>query len=162
MKDKIHINLIQKFLMKRFIFSNLKEHAYCVGNIKSTYHTNHFLHEQKTFHSLVKKIIQSSKKFFDNELIIVCMWANVGCYKSKTLRHNHIDHFATDLFKQRGISGSFYLSKSRNSGNFIADDKIIEVEQGDILFFSPHLFHSTEINESNKKRIVISFNGYLM
>ena len=41
------------------------------------------------------------------------MWANVGDYNSKILRHNHIDHFATDLFKQRGVSGSFYLKKPK-------------------------------------------------
>lgn len=141
MKDKIYINPFLRFMMERFVLSNLNDHIYCIGDIKSTYYINNNLQEEKIFQSLIKKIKQSSKKFFDKELIIVCMWANVGGYNSKISKHNHIEHFSTDLFKQKGISGSFYLNKPKNSGNFVANNKIINVNQGDILFFSPHLFH---------------------
>jgi hypothetical protein len=162
MKDNIQINPFYRFILKKYIYSKLDLHAYCSGDIKSTYHVDCNLQERKVFQPLIKNITKSSKKFFDNELIIACMWANVGDYNSKILRHNHIDHFATDLFKQRGVSGSFYLKKPKNSGNFIIDDKIINIDQGDILFFSPHLFHETQRNQSHQKRMVISFNGYLM
>lgn len=161
--DKIRINPFYKFMMKRYIYSKLDLHGLASGDIKSTYHQDYNLQLRKTFQPLVKKITKSSKKFFSADLIITAMWANVGGYNSKIVRHNHIDgDISTDLFKQRGICGAFYLKKPKNSGNFITDNGITEVSEGEILFFSPHLFHETEKNKSRQKRIVISFNGYLL
>ena len=162
-KDKVRINPFYRFLIKRYIYSKLDSHGLCSGDIRSTYHQDHNLQLRKTFQPLVKKINKTSKNFFDANLIITAMWSNVGDYNSKVIRHNHIDNdISTDLFKQRGISGVFYLKKPKNSGNFITDGGIIEVSEGDVLFFSPHLFHQTEKNKSRRKRIAISFNGYLL
>ena len=101
-------------MMKRYIYSKLDSHGLCSGDIRSTYHQDHNLQLRKTFQPLVKKITKASKKFFDANLIITGMWSNVGDYNSKVIRHNHIDNdISTDLFRQRGISGVFYLKKPK-------------------------------------------------
>jgi hypothetical protein len=165
--DKINLNLVEKYFLEKIILQNLKNHMYCVGNIKSTYHVDAFLHRKKNFFNLTKKINSTAKKIFNKNIHIACMWANVGEYGSKVQNHNHLEddysaYKGDQYFKSFGICGSFYLRKPKLSGDFVADGKIIRIQENEILFFSPHLVHCTEKNKSNKKRIVISFNGYFV
>lgn len=160
--DILNINFVYKFLLNRFINERLESHLCCNGNLRSTYNINRNLHKEKIFQKLVEKINLSSKNFFKDDLLITCMWANVGEYGSNLSRHKHIEEYTSEDFKNYGITGVFYLKKPKNSGNFIADQSIIEVKENQILFFSPHLFHETQINQSDQKRVSVSFNGYLI
>ena len=146
--DQLKLNWFRKKILKRIIYKNLDNHMYCVGDIKSTYHTNAFLHKLPELSFFVNKINYSSNKIFKKNIRILSMWANVGSYDSKVIPHD-------------GICGAFYLSKPKNSGNFIAKNDIVDINENDLVYFSPHMFHSTEINKSHQDRIVISFNGTL-
>ena len=164
--DQLKLNWFRKKILKRIIYKNLDNHMYCVGDIKSTYHTNAFLHKLPELSFFVNKINYSSNKIFKKNIRILSMWANVGSYDSKVIPHDHIvdkftKHRADDFFVNHGICGAFYLSKPKNSGNFIAKNDIVDINENDLVYFSPHMFHSTEINKSHQDRIVISFNGTL-
>lgn len=164
---KLKLNWIQKLMIKRKIYKNLKEHLYCVGNIKSTYHADAYLQEHTEFKCIEDKINSVSNKIFKRNFRILSMWTNVGSYGSKINPHNHVrDDFsnfeADNYFKTFGICGAFYLKKPKLSGNFIADGNVVNTNESDLIFFSPHMMHWTEINQSHQDRIVVSFNGYLI
>lgn len=163
---QLKLNWVKKQRLKRIIYKNLSNHLYCVGDIKSTYHTNAFLNKLPEFLVIEKKVNQISSKILKSNIIISSMWANVGSYGSKINPHNHIrddfSNYESDiLFKTSGICGAYYLQKPKQSGNFIADNNAVDTKEGELILFSPHMMHQTETNLSQKDRIVISFNGYL-
>lgn len=165
--DKLDLNWFQKYKIKKKIFNNLEKHLYCIGNIQSTYHNDAFLHQHSEFKCLQEKINLSTNKIFKKNFEISSMWANVGTFGSKIDPHNHIEdkysnYRACADFQTFGVCGAFYLKKPKLSGNFIANGNVIDIQEKDIIFFSPHVVHSTETNKSHQKRIVISFNGYLV
>jgi len=77
------------------------------------------------------------------------MWGNINYPGSCTSLHNHGNKTHT---------GVIYIKKPRNSGNIIIDGKVIKVKENDLLLFNASKMHQTEINQSNKTRVVISFN----
>lgn len=162
----LKLNWFKRQRLKRTIYKNLSNHLYCVGDIKSTYHTNAFLNKLPEFLIIEKKVNQISSKILDGNITISSMWANVGSYESRISPHNHVkDNFssyeADILFKTSGICGAYYLQKPKQSGNFIAENNVVDTKEGELILFSPHMIHQTEINLSQEDRIVISFNGYL-
>ena len=162
----LKLNWFQKQRLKRVIYKNLDKHLYCLGDMKSTYHVNAFLHKLPEFSFFDTKLNVISQMVLNRNIEILGMWANVGPHGSRVSSHNHLrddysDYVASDLFKSRGICGAFYLNKPKSSGNFIANNNIVNVNQDDLVLFYPHLMHETEINKSHKDRIVISFNGLL-
>jgi len=163
--ENINLNWFQKKRIKRKIYKNLKNHPLCEGNIKSTYHIDVHLHNSSEFKCLKNKIVETSFKVFKRDFFVTAMWANVGSHGSKVVKHNHIideisGYPCDEYFKIFGVSGVFYLNKPELSGNIIFDDHVLEVEEGDLLFFSPYMNHSTEINKSKNDRVVVSFNGF--
>lgn len=164
---QLKLNWFQKYRINKKIHKNLKKHLYCIGDIKSTYHKEVFLQNHSEFKCIENKVNIISNKIFKRSFKIANMWANVGSYGSEIKPHNHIrddfsDFESDDYFKTFGICGAFYLKKPKLSGNFIADGNVVNVSEGDLIFFSPHIMHWTEINRSYKNRTVISFNGYLI
>jgi hypothetical protein len=163
---QLKLNWFKKQRLKRKIYKNLKKHMYCLGDMKSTYHTNAFLYKLPEFSFFETKLNVISQKTLNQNIRICNMWANVGSYGSKVSPHNHIrddhsDYESDNLFKTSGICGAYYLQKPKLSGNFISNNNIVDINQNDLILFSPHMIHQTEINKSHKDRIVISFNGYL-
>ena len=162
----LKLNWFKKQRLKRIIYKNLDKHMYCLGDMKSTYHTNDFLHKLPEFLFFETKLNIISRKTLNQNIRICNMWANVGSHGSRVSPHNHIRDDYTDfeanyLFKTSGICGAYYIQKPKLSGNFISNNNIVDINQNDLILFSPHMRHQTEINKSSKDRIVISFNGYL-
>ena len=163
----LKLNWFKKQKLKSVIYKNLRTHMYCLGDMKSTYHTNAYLHELTEFAFFKNKLNLFSQKVLNKNIRIRSMWANVGSYGSKVSPHNHIkddySNYEVDyLFKTSGICGAYYLQKPKLSGNFISgNDVVVDINENDLILFSPHMIHQTEINKSQKDRIVISFNGYL-
>ena len=163
---QLKLNWFKKQILKSTIYKNLDRHLYCLGDMKSTYHVNAVLHELPEFSFFNIKLNAISQKFLNKNIKIRSVWANVGSHGSKVSPHNHVrddytDYEPDNLFKSNGICGSFYLTKPKSSGNFIANNKVVNINQDDLVLFSPHMIHETEINKSHKDRIVISFNGVL-
>lgn len=161
---ELQLNLIQRYFIKRKIYKNLKKHLYCVGDIKSTFHVNAYLHKLPEFRVFNNKVENICCKVFGRKITIINMWANVGNFGSKIELHNHIEdkysNFKADeKFKTFGICGAFYFKKPKLSGDFIAETEVINVNEGELILFSPHMRHCTEENRTNKDRIVISFNA---
>lgn len=160
---KLKLNWFEKQRLKRIIYKNLDKHLLCLGDIKSTYHPNALLHklpEFSCFESKSSQILQNNLEK-NIKINISSMWANVGSHGSKVSPHNHVSDSYDDLFRTCGICGAYYLQKPKLSGNFIANNKVIDTKEGQLILFSPHMTHQTEVNFSKKDRIVISFNGYL-
>tara|TARA_Y100000361_G_C11152516_1_gene342044 strand:+ start:1758 stop:2282 length:525 start_codon:yes stop_codon:yes gene_type:complete len=162
----LKLNWFKRQKLKKIIYKNLKTHMYCLGDMKSTYHTNASLHKLPEFSFFETKLNLFSQKILNRNIRICSMWANVGTHGSKVSPHNHIrddysDYEADHLFKTSGICGAYYLQKPKLSGNFISNDNVVDINENDLILFSPHMMHQTEINKSYKDRIVISFNGYL-
>ena len=66
--------------------------------------------------------------------------------------HTHSDCHWTNVY----LLNSDMKTEIKNlKGNLIKYD----VEEGDIITFPSYLYHRSPINESNKKRVIISFNG---
>tara|TARA_B100002019_G_C21266537_1_gene599744 strand:+ start:2757 stop:3275 length:519 start_codon:yes stop_codon:yes gene_type:complete len=163
----LKLNWFKKQRLKRTIYKNLDKHLYCLGDMRSTYHINAFLHELPEFSFFQTRLNIISQKILNKNIKICSMWANVGSHGSKVSPHNHLkddysDYKPDDLFRISGICGAFYLSKPKSSGNFISNNNVVKTRQDDLILFSPHMIHQTEVNESHKDRVVISFNGYLV
>ena len=160
---KLKLNWFKKQRLKRIIYKNLDRHLLCLGDIRSTYHPNALLHKLPAFSFFESKSSAILQNTFNKniEIKISSMWANVGSYESKVSPHNHVNDSCDDLFKTCGICGAYYLQKPKLSGNFIANSNVIDTEEDQLILFSPHMMHQTEVNFSRKDRIVISFNGYL-
>lgn len=149
MKDynikKIFVSPFYKKILLREINLLLSDYDFSYGSSYSTWYNNCFLQENRFFFPLVDKI----KKKMDYNINITEMWGNVNFSGSKVKLHNH---------KNKVNSGVIYLKKPKNSGNIIIDNNIINVNENDILFFNSSKMHETEINLSNEKRVVVSFN----
>jgi len=163
---ELKLNWFQKQNIKKVIYKNLQRHLYCTGDMKSTYHNDAFLYHRSEFKCVDNKINLAANKIFKRNFKVISMWANVGNFGSKIDPHNHIadkysDYTADKQFQIFGVCGAYYLQKPKLSGNFIADGNAVDVVENNLIFFSPHMIHWTDINQSNKDRIVVSFNGYL-
>lgn len=159
---QLKLNWFKKKRLKRIIYKNLDRHLLCLGDIKSTYQQNDLLHKLPEFSFFETKLNVILQKTLNANIKIGNMWANVGSHGSKVSPHNHVQGYDVDnLFKTCGICGAYYLQKPKLSGNFIAHGDVINVKEGGLIFFSPHMTHQTEVNFSKKDRIVISFNGCL-
>tara|TARA_B100000085_G_C18339477_1_gene429696 strand:+ start:102 stop:674 length:573 start_codon:yes stop_codon:yes gene_type:complete len=90
---------------------------------------------------------------------------HVWCQKYGKLSHHRVhDHGSV------GYSAVFYASvdESSGSGTYFISSYIdeygerpefkIKVKEGDLVFFPSYLLHGSPLNESNKERIIISFN----
>ena len=86
----LKLNWFKKQGLKKIIYKNLKRHMYCLGDMKSTYHTNALLHELSEFSFFETELNLFSQKILNRNIRICSMWANVGSHGSKVSLHNHI------------------------------------------------------------------------
>ena len=155
-KTKIYINPVYKYFLYQYVRNNLYSHQTCKGNSYSTFECEKYLHKKKLFHRLANQIQSTIELSLDCKGYMHTMWFNVNKKGSKTSIHHHNDQRA-----ENKISGVYYFSKPKNSGNFIfhnPEPTILEIKTNDVLIFDADLMHETEINNSNKNRIVCGFN----
>lgn len=124
-----------------------------------TYHSEK-LHKHLLFANLRKKIEKVCEKWSrgNGEGYVYSMWINVINSNGKILPHHHNPDGASYR-----ITGAYYLSKPKGSGNLIAynpDKQIVRVETGDIVLFGADMLHETEVNETDKERISFGFNFF--
>lgn len=143
--ENIFINPFYRRKLIRKIKSLSDKYDYGYGNSVSTWYNNHYLHRERCFKPLYKKIL----RLFPYDVVINEMWANINPPGSKTDWHTH-----------HGWSGSgcIYLKKPKDSGNLLLGDKIIETKENNVIVFDANIPHCTELNRSNKDRVIISFN----
>ena len=107
----------------------------------------------------------------DQETKITNMWSIVNKQNASNARHIHSNNY---------ISAAYYVKAPRKSGNIVFYDprsvttfrypKIskpnklntnifsVQPKEGLLVLFPSYLYHSVDINETDKERIVISFN----
>ncbi len=155
-KSKLYINPIYKYFLYQYVRNNLYSHISCVGDSYSTFECERYLHRKKLFWHLSRSIQNKIELILDCEGYMHSMWFNVNKKGSKTAIHHHNDQKADNK-----ISGVYYFSKPKNSGNFIfyaPEASILEVNTDDIIIFNASLMHETQINNSDKNRVVCGFN----
>ena len=114
----------------------------------------------KLFVQLPPKIIDELKNYIlsavDNKYRLLDMWINIHPPKAYVTSHNHYTKKYPNM-----LSGVYYLKKPKNSGNIVFEKGAINIEEGDLIIFrqpSKGGQHWTEQNNSDKDRIVVSFN----
>ena len=156
-REKININFLYKFRIYQFLKNNFYTHSLCTGNSASTYEYERHLNKNKLFFKLSTKIEETIEKSLNCEGYIHSMWFNINQKGSKTVLHHH-----NTQNENNKISGVYYFKKPEDSGNIIFHQektkRKIEVDTNDILIFDANLLHETEVNNSNKDRIVCGFN----
>ena len=136
---------IKNFLRNEPIFTS---HKLQTGNALSTYETHGRLFEQFDVFSKLSNSISEKVN-----LSFMDMWANINPPGTNVRPHNHYtpDH-------PNSLVGVYYLCKPNNSGNLIIEGEMIDVQEGDVIFFNDKDIHWTQKNKSNEDRITISFN----
>jgi len=91
-------------------------------------------------------------------------WFNINKKGSYNKKHNHIN-LERDVF---GVSGVFYLSTPKDSGNIVFEAQNyeqleIESKSGHLLLFPIYLSHLVQESKSDQDRVSFAFNydGYL-
>jgi len=151
-------------IKEKFEISNRKEIKKLIEEIAFE---NHPL-VQKGFSTYNRFIDYQSYKVFDDIVLnflklagenynILEFWINVYQKNGYVKKHNHI----TTREKLKNVemkAGVYYFQKPENSGNIIVSDKLIEVNEEDMIVFNANEDHCTEKNMSDNDRIIFSVN----
>jgi len=158
-QSKLYINPVYKYFLFEYVRKNMYSHENCAGNSYSTFECERYLHRKKLFQKMSKSIQNKIETLLECKGYMHSMWFNVNKEGSKTSLHHHNHQKATNKF-----SGAYYFSKPKKSGNFIfyhphdSQPTKLKVKTDDIVIFNASLMHETEVNISNKYRIVCGFN----
>lgn len=135
---------VENFLRQNRILYT--KHSLLSGGV-STYSCAANLFKDVFFKNFCERIISLTDKY------PIDMWSNIGYPGTYVKPHKHYSERYPNA-----ISGVYYLQKPTDSGNLVIEGDVINVKSGDLVLFGDAEMHWTEKNESNKDRIVISFN----
>ena len=155
-RDKLHINPFYRYLMCRG--ARKYPQTYNSHGVH-TYHSKQ-LHHNLLFATLKKKIENVCEKwsYGHGTGYVYAMWINVTNKGGMILPHYHNPDGASYR-----ITGVYYLSKPKKSGNLLIhnpDLQVVEAETDDIVLFGADMLHETEINPTNNERISCGFNFF--
>ena len=171
------IKLDNSFLEKEIIKWSERDEGVIKSNVKGWHsHTN--MHEISVFKILVDELFKMQSEIFDEENLngephLVDMWANINSPGGYNKSHIHPNsHF----------SGVYYIKATKDSGDIVFNDprstshmimpsvkniklpkhlwKEVRVSPvvGRIIIFPAWLWHRVDINNTNDKRVSVSFN----
>jgi len=114
--------------------------------------------------------MESLKPKFPTDSVTLRMWANINSTNDMNKKHEHMPDMSGADFPV--LSGVYYLSKPENSGELFFEtqdslykrlykhplDEIVNVKEGQAVFFLPCVKHSVQTNLSEDDRISIAFN----
>lgn len=147
---KIFVSPWYRRSLVKFVNNFMTDYDFSVNQSSSTWYYAPRLYEFSIIHTLCDRFEKVILKTHGTKnLQFDEMWANKNPPGSKTSLHNH---------KGSSNSAVFYLQKPKDSGNFILNEKLIKVNQNDLILFQSDLFHETEYNNSKHDRIVVGFN----
>jgi hypothetical protein len=155
-QSKLYINPVYKYFLFHYVRKNMYSHINCAGSSYSTFECEKYLHRKVLFQKLSKCIQNKIETLLECEGYMHSMWFNVNKKGSKTTLHHHNDQKSFNK-----LSGVYYFSKPKDSGDFIFYNPhltTLKVKTNDIIIFDAGLMHETEISSSNKNRIVCGFN----
>ena len=171
------IKLDNSFLEKEIIKWSEEDKGITKSNVNGWHsHTN--MHEIPVFKILVDELFKMQSEIFNEENLngepcLISMWANINLPGGYNKSHIHPNsHF----------SGVYYIKATKDSGDIVFNDpkstshmivpsvKNIELPKylwkevrvspvvGRIIIFPSWLWHRVDINNTNDKRISVSFN----
>tara|TARA_R100001015_G_C4530697_1_gene97193 strand:+ start:44 stop:628 length:585 start_codon:yes stop_codon:yes gene_type:complete len=171
------IKLDNSFLEKEIIKWSEEDKGITKSNVNGWHsHTN--MHEMPVFKILVDELFKMQSEIFNEENLngepcLISMWANINLPGGYNKSHIHPNsHF----------SGVYYIKATKDSGDIVFNDpkstshmivpsvKNIELPKylwkevrvspvvGRIIIFPSWLWHRVDINNTNDKRISVSFN----
>jgi len=133
---------------------------------------------KKEIQSHVNRFVFDVLKISDNvDFYMTTSWSNISSPNEDCQLHYHSNSLISGFYYTHipKKSGDFYIEKSVNNNNLFGNmfrfnhseyNNInaysfqIEVNEGDILLFPGHLYHSVTKNLSNKDRYSIAFNFF--
>jgi hypothetical protein len=119
-------------------------------NGTSSYHTKYNYGKDKEFHPILDKFLETAGKGFR----ILDFWFNIYGPNGHVKPHRHAQENLEGNLK----SGVYYIQKPINSGNIILNNKVIKIEEDDMLLFDSDIEHYSEPNKSNQDRVIFSCN----
>ena len=165
--------------IKRRIFSDLDElrgNEPPVGPGR-TWQSSRTLHHRETFRELVAVIEGAADCFLDylkikyRRILVTGCWININAPGATHGIHSHPNNFLSGIYYLKVPPGADTVNfcDPRHQTSILrppvteltadnADQIVIKVDDGTLLLFASWLAHSVDANQSDERRITLSFN----